>query len=332
MNTEANSILRIEELVVHFGRREERVAVINGINLNLNKGRVLGLVGESGCGKSVTSLAIMGLLAPDDSEIGGKIIFDGQELTSLSREQMAKIRGNSIAMVFQEPMTSLNPVFTIGYQIGEVLSLHQGITGEENRKHCIELLRSVNIPDSERIYQYYPHKLSGGMRQRVMIAMAMACRPKLIIADEPTTALDVTIQAQILDLFKELGEKQGTSMIFISHDLGVIAEIADDVAVMYAGYIMEECTAVELYDNPLHPYTFGLMNARRGSSDQGKTRLYCIPGIVPSPYDVVSGCPFVPRCICAAAVCHCKLPALREVKPGHKVRCWEVENHIAAVD
>lgn len=274
MGDAARTLLRIENLRVKFGRKPKQIEVIKGIDIELRQGRVLGLVGESGCGKSVTSLAIMGLLPPDDCRAEGTITFDGQDLMQLSVTEMEAVRGNRIAMVFQEPMTSLNPVFSIGWQLGEALRIHKNAYGEANREQCLELLKLVNIPDPDRIYRSFPHKLSGGMRQRVMIAMAMACSPQLLIADEPTTALDVTIQAQVLDLFKELGEKSGTSMIFISHDLGVIAEIADDVAVMYAGYIMEKCEAAELYDHPLHPYTFGLMNARRGTSDQGRTRLY----------------------------------------------------------
>lgn len=262
MNTEANSILRIEELVVHFGRREERVAVINGINLNLNKGRVLGLVGESGCGKSVTSLAIMGLLAPDDSEIGGKIIFDGQELTSLSREQMAKIRGNSIAMVFQEPMTSLNPVLTCGFQVMESLIINEKISKNEAHKRTIKLFNEVELPSPEETFNKYPHQISGGQKQRVMIAMAISCNPKILIADEPTTALDVIVQKNILMLLKKLQEKYGMSIIFITHDLGIVAEIADKALVMYKGKIVEQGNTKDIMKNPQHLYTKGLLSCR----------------------------------------------------------------------
>ena len=231
-------------------------------------------------------------------------------------------------MVFQEPMTSLNPVFTIGQQLAEVLEQHEGLKGEANKKKVLELLNMVAIPDPASVYDYYPFKLSGGMRQRVMIAMALACDPELVIADEPTTALDVTTQAQIIDLFQDLQHKLNTSIVFISHDLGVIGEISDEIAVLYAGYVMEHCDVTTLFKNPCHPYTFGLMASRQGRSMYNKERLYNIPGMVPSAENMPKGCPFAPRCPKAGERCRQEVPELREIAPGHTVRCWEVSEHV----
>jgi oligopeptide/dipeptide ABC transporter, ATP-binding protein, C-terminal domain len=317
----------IKDLVVKFGRPGRAFPVVKGVNLSLERGKVLGLVGESGCGKSVTMLSSMGLLPQNNCEVSGSILFDGQDLMKVAPKDFQKIRGKRISMVFQEPMTSLNPVFTIGNQLEEMLAQHEGLKGKANKDKCLELLSLVSIPDPESVYDYYPFKLSGGMRQRVMIAMALACDPELLIADEPTTALDVTTQAQIIELFKDLQHKLHTSIVFISHDLGVIGEISDHIAVLYAGYVMEECGVKTLFQNPLHPYTFGLMSSRMGRTLKNKDKLYSIPGIVPSAENMPAGCPFAPRCARAGERCANAVPPLREVEPGHKVRCWEVAGH-----
>lgn len=318
-------LIRIENLSIEFGKKGSRTPVVHNISLTIHRGRTLGLVGESGCGKSVTSLAIMGLLPRNNTAVNGTVSFGGDNLLKISEDRMEKLRGNRISMVFQEPMTSLNPVFQVGDQISEVLRIHQGLRGAANRKRCIEVLKMVQIPDAERVYQSYPHKLSGGMRQRVMIAMAICCQPALLIADEPTTALDVTTQAKILDVFRDLQGQMNTSMLFISHDLGVIAEIADEVAVLYAGRIVEQANAGVLYDKPLHPYTYGLIQARKIAEHEEKRRLYSIPGMVPSPYARHQGCPFAPRCSLRQERCDTQLPELEEVEPNHFVRCWGVQ-------
>ena len=325
---ENEKFFEIKDLVVKFGPPKRRNAVLKGINLSVPKGKVLGLVGESGCGKSVTMLSAMGLLPKRNCEISGSIRVDGQELLNMPVKELQKIRGKRIAMVFQEPMTSLNPVFTIGQQLAEVLEQHEGLKGEANKKKVLELLNMVAIPDPASVYDYYPFKLSGGMRQRVMIAMALACDPELVIADEPTTALDVTTQAQIIDLFQDLQHKLNTSIVFISHDLGVIGEISDEIAVLYAGYVMEHCDVTTLFKNPCHPYTFGLMASRQGRSMYNKERLYNIPGMVPSAENMPKGCPFAPRCPKAGERCRQEVPELREIAPGHTVRCWEVSEHV----
>ena len=329
---EHDIFFQLKDLWIKFGPEGKRYPVVKGINLNIERGKVLGLVGESGCGKSVTMLSSMGLLPKNNCEVTGNVLFDGQELNGLPDKEFQKIRGKRISMVFQEPMTSLNPVFTVGQQLSEVLEQHLNMTGQANKAKCLELLNLVSIPDPASVYDYYPFKLSGGMRQRVMIAMALACDPELVIADEPTTALDVTTQAQIIDLFKELQKKLNTTIIFISHDLGVIGEISDNIAVLYAGYVMEECDTKTLFRNPLHPYTFGLMSSRMGRSLKNKGKLYSIPGMVPSAENMPAGCPFAPRCLKAGGQCACEIPPLVEVEPGHKVRCWEVTNHVEATD
>ena len=329
---EKDIFFQLKDLWIKFGPKNKNYPVVKGINLDLERGKVLGLVGESGCGKSVTMLSSMGLLPQDNCEVTGSILFDGQELNGLPQKEFQKIRGKRISMVFQEPMTSLNPVFTIGEQLKEVLEQHMGLKGRANKEKCLQLLSMVSIPDPESVYDYYPFKLSGGMRQRVMIAMALACDPELLIADEPTTALDVTTQAQIVELFKELQKKLNTSIVFISHDLGVIGEISDDIAVLYAGYVMEECDVKTLFRNPLHPYTFGLMSSRMGRSLTNKGKLYSIPGMVPSAENMPAGCPFAPRCPKAGEHCACEVPPLVEVEPGHKVRCWEVSGNVQAAD
>ncbi|MDR0641196.1 MAG: ABC transporter ATP-binding protein [Treponema sp.] len=318
----------IQNLSVGFGKAEERILAVQNVNLSLKRGQTLGLVGESGCGKSVTSLAVMGLLPARGCWWEGKILFNGEDLLSLPEKEMNGIRGRKISMIFQESMTSLNPVFKIGYQIGEVLRIHQGLRGPKALEECLKILDIVGIPEPERVIDDYPHKLSGGMRQRVMIAMAVSCNSSLLIADEPTTALDVTIQALILDLLKTLKKRGNLTMLFISHDLGIIAELADEVAVMYAGIVVEKAPVEELYRRPLHPYTYGLMRARKAESsgglETGKRRLYSIPGMVPSPYERRQGCPFVERCFRRTAACTESLPPLNEVKnKGHLVRCLQ---------
>ena len=325
---EKDIFFEIKDLVVKFGPPDHNHAVVKGVNLSLERGKVLGLVGESGCGKSITMLSSMGLLPKNNCRVTGSILFDGQELNGLPQKEFQKIRGKRISMVFQEPMTSLNPVFTIGEQLREVLEQHMELKGQANKDKCLQLLSMVSIPDPKSVYDYYPFKLSGGMRQRVMIAMALACDPELLIADEPTTALDVTTQAQIVDLFKELQHKLNTSIVFISHDLGVIGEISDNIAVLYAGYVMEECDVRTLFRNPLHPYTFGLMSSRMGRSLKNKEKLYSIPGMVPSAENMPAGCPFAPRCPKAGPRCAREVPPLVEMEPGHKVRCWEVCDHV----
>lgn len=317
-------ILSVKNLVTKFGQKEKQVTAVNDVSFDVEKGKVLGIVGESGCGKSVTSLSIMQLISFSGGTItDGKIIFDRKDLLTLQDKDMRKIRGNSIAMIFQEPMTALNPVFSIGYQMIEILQLHLGMSKKEAREYAIELLKKVRIPRAEKIIDEYPHQLSGGMRQRVMIAMAISCNPKLLIADEPTTALDVTIQAQVLELMQELVEELGMSIIFITHDLGVIAEMAQDVAVMYAGRIVEKASVSKIFDNPHHPYTRGLMRSRPSLAAKN-TKLNCIRGMVPSlselpPY----GCVFAPRCDIAGECCALTTPELKwnSVDNTHAVRC-----------
>jgi oligopeptide/dipeptide ABC transporter ATP-binding protein len=293
------------------------------VSFAIDEGKTLGLVGESGCGKSVTSLSIMRLIAsPPGKIVGGEIFYRGRDLLRLKNEEMRKIRGNEISMIFQEPMTSLNPVFTVGNQIGEAIKLHQGLGKKETRAKTIEMLRLVKIADPESRVDAYPHQLSGGMRQRVMIAMALSCNPSLLIADEPTTALDVTIQAQILELIKELQQKiGGMALLLITHDLGVVAEQADDVAIMYAGKIVEKTSAPAIFARPLHPYTVGLLHSLPGAGGAKKKRLDAIPGMVPSPLNLPSGCRFRDRCPKAAGICAEGEPELLEKEAGHWVAC-----------
>ena len=296
---------------------------VDGVSFAIEEGRTLGLVGESGCGKSVTSLSIMRLVAsPPGKIVGGEIRYRGRDLLKLGGAEMRKIRGNEISMIFQEPMTSLNPVFTVGNQIGEAIQLHQGLGKKETREKTIEMLRLVKIADPQTRVDDYPHQLSGGMRQRVMIAMALSCNPSLLIADEPTTALDVTIQAQILELMKELQHKLGgMALLLITHDLGVVAEQADEVAIMYAGKIVERAKTKALFDRPLHPYTVGLLKSLPGAENK-KKRLDAIPGVVPSPLDLPSGCRFRDRCFKAAGICAEAEPQLLEKEKDHWVACY----------
>lgn len=314
-------LLQIRNLKTYFFQDEGVVPAVDGIDLEVKRRETLALVGESGCGKSITSFSILKLLPERGKIVDGEILFEGKELLSLSEREMVRIRGNEISMIFQEPMTSLNPVMTIGDQIAESLILHQGMDKKEARGRTVELLKLVGFPRAEEIIDEYPHQLSGGMRQRAMIAMAMACNPKLLIADEPTTALDVTIQAQILDLMRELKEKFDTSILLITHDLGVVAEMADRVVVMYAGRVVEEADVIRLFEQPAHPYTEGLLKSVP-SLEEDQERLYSIRGNVPSPEELPKGCKFAPRCEKAWERCRAEEPKLREIAPGHRVRCF----------
>src|SRR6185369_3038398 len=295
---------------------------VEGISFSIEPGRTLGIVGESGCGKSVTSLSIMGLLPKGQGRIsGGTVRFEGKDLATFTPEQMRGLRGNRMAMIFQEPMTSLNPAFTIGDQLIEGIRVHRDVSAQDARAHAIEMLRRVRIPSPERRIDEYPHKLSGGMRQRVMIAMALACEPRLLIADEPTTALDVTIQAQVLDLMRTLREETGTAIILITHDLGVVAELADEVVVMYSGRIVERAPVERLFAHPQHPYTIGLLGSIP-SMHLEQERLHAIDGQVPTPMSRVTGCRFAPRCPFAVAKCRAEEPPLLELAEGHHAACW----------
>jgi len=315
-------LLEVKDLRTSFFTPEGEVRAIDGVSFEIGEGKTLGLVGESGCGKSVTSLSIMRLVAsPPGKIVGGEILYRGRDLLKLSNEEMRKIRGNEISMIFQEPMTSLNPVFTVGNQIGEAIRLHQGLGKRETRAKTIEMLRLVKIADPESRVDAYPHQLSGGMRQRVMIAMALSCNPSLLIADEPTTALDVTIQAQILELMKELKQKIGMALLLITHDLGVVAEQADEVAIMYAGKIVERADTHTIFTRPAHPYTVGLLNSLPGITGQKKKRLDAIPGVVPNPLHLPSGCRFRDRCPRAREICAETEPPLEPKEPGHLAAC-----------
>jgi len=314
-------LLEIAGLSTSFTTRSGVIRAVDNVSLSLQAGRVLGLVGESGCGKTITALSIINLVPPPGRITAGKILFEGRDLLTLSEEEMRKVRGARISMVFQEPMTALNPVFTVGNQISEVLTTHQGIAEREALDRSIELLRSVGIPSPEKRVHEYPHQLSGGMRQRVMIAMAIACRPSLVLADEPTTALDVTIQAHILELLTRIQAEMGMAMVLVTHDLGLIAERAHEVAVMYAGRIVEQAATAELFATPLHPYTRGLMASIPKPGESRRARLRTIPGSVPRLSDLPQGCTFSPRCDIKTGQCEAE-PGLVEVKPGHFVRCW----------
>ena len=319
------SLLEVKDLKTYFYTDSGVAKAVDGVTFSLDKGKTLGIVGESGCGKSVTSLSIMRLVDPATGRNeGGSIVFDGQDLLTLPEKEMRKLRGNRISMIFQEPMTSLNPVFTIGDQISESLKLHKGLDKKAARDRAIELLELVGIPEAGKRVDEYPHQLSGGMRQRVMIAMALSGDPELLIADEPTTALDVTIQAQILQLLKDLQEKLHMSIIIITDDLGVIAEMADEVAVMYAGDIVEKAPTRALFDDPKHPYTIGLMNSIPDINDH-VSRLRTLEGLVPSLYDMPSGCRFAPRCQFCCPECEAHRINLTTLPDGRQVRCRRFE-------
>lgn len=316
------NLLEVKNLKTHFYTEDGIVPAVNGVDFNLKPGETLGIVGESGCGKSITSMSIMRLIpTPPGKIVDGEILFDSKNIVEMSEAEMRKIRGNDIAMIFQEPMTSLNPVYTIGSQIMEAIMLHQNMDKKAARQKCIEMLRLVGIPRADEVLDDYPHQFSGGMRQRAMIAMALSCNPKLLIADEPTTALDVTIQAQIIELMKELKEKLNTAIMLITHDLGVVAEMADHVIVMYAGRIVEDANVLDLFKDPKHPYTIGLMKSKP-SLEGGAKRLDVIPGSVPNPLAMPEGCAFHPRCSHAMEICQKQVPELKSIGAGRKVRCW----------
>lgn len=328
-------LLEVKDLKTYFYTEDGVVRAVDGVNFQVFPGEVLGIVGESGCGKSVTSLSIMRLISKPGRVDSGEILLDGENLLHLSEDDMTKVRGNRISMIFQQPQTALNPVFKVGDQLAEVLNVHQDLGKDAGWKRAVALLKMVGVPDPERRAEAYPHELSGGMAQRVMIAMALACVPELLIADEPTTALDVTIQAQILDLMRDLRRDMGTSVVLITHDLGVVAEMADRVAVMYAGEIVEQTDVNSLFDEPLHPYTQGLIGSIPVLGEI-KEKLDVIPGSVPNLVDLPPGCRFAPRCQArfkyALNICTEVKPELDEVKPGHKVRCWlytSAEGHTA---
>lgn len=314
-------LLEVRHLQTQFRTEHGLVKSVDDVSFRIDAGEVLGIVGESGCGKSVTSYSIMGLIEAPGEVAGGEIWLEDRELTKLSRKQLRKIQGKEMAMIFQEPLTSLNPLLTVGLQISEVLSRHKKLSKREVKEQSVEMLRQVGIPRPDKIYHSFPHELSGGMRQRVMIAIALSCGPKLLIADEPTTALDVTIQAQILKLMKELRDNLNTSIMLITHDLGVVAEMADRVIVMYAGQVVEEGNVYDIYRAPKHPYTKGLMNSTPKLHDD-KNTLESIPGTVPPLSNMPSGCRFHPRCPLAHDQCAKEAPALEKLKSGAQVRCW----------
>lgn len=323
-------LLEVRNLKTYFFTEDGVVKAVDGVDFHVRAGEVLGLVGESGCGKSVTSLSIMRLVGAPGKIVGGEILFGGKNLLQLSEEEMTKVRGNRISMIFQQPQSSLNPVFTVGDQVAEVLQIHQNLDKDASWQRAVELLSMVGIPDAANKAKAYPHEMSGGQAQRVMIAMALAMTPELLIADEPTTALDVTIQAQILDLMREMRERLSTAVILITHDLGIIAEMADRVAVMYAGRIVEQADVVELFEYPLHPYTQGLIGSIP-ILGRVTDRLDVIPGTVPNLVNLPPGCQFAPRCRMrekyGLSICTQIEPELVEVRPGHDVRCWLYVSH-----
>jgi oligopeptide/dipeptide ABC transporter ATP-binding protein len=317
------SLLEVDDLRTYFATRSGDVHAVDGISFAVERGKTLGIVGESGCGKSVTALSVMGLLAPTARIETGAIRFEGRELNRLSQRELEDVRGRQISMIFQDPMTSLNPTLTIGLQLTETMQRHLEISHDEARKRAIQLLEEVHIPNARQRLDDYPHRYSGGMRQRVMIAIALSCSPKLLIADEPTTALDVTVQAGILDLLEELRDEHEMSMIIITHDMGVVAEAADDIAVMYAGQIVEQASAEELFDHPEHPYTEALLGALPQLEGEGvrEGRLTAIPGRPPDLLNPPAACRFGPRCPYAGGdSCTAEEPQLREIRPGHLVR------------
>ena len=322
-------LLEVKGLKTYFYTEDGIVRAVDGVSFEVYPGEVLGIVGESGCGKSVTSLSIMRLISKPGKVDSGEILLDGESILDMPEEEMIKVRGNRISMIFQQPQTALNPVFKVGDQLAEVLNVHQDMGREAGWKRAVALLKMVGVPDPERRVEAYPHELSGGMAQRVMIAMALACVPELLIADEPTTALDVTIQAQILDLMREMRKEMGTSIILITHELGVVAEMAERVAVMYAGEIVEQTDVNSLFDEPLHPYTQGLIGSIPVLGEI-KDKLDVIPGSVPNLVNLPPGCRFAPRCQArikyALTICTEVKPELEEVKSGHYVRCWLYES------
>jgi peptide/nickel transport system ATP-binding protein len=332
----AQNLLEVDNLKTHFFTAGGVVPAVDGVSYSLRAGETLGVVGESGSGKSVTALSILRLVAgPQGRIVDGAIRFQGNDLLALSEREMERIRGNDISMIFQEPMTSLNPLQTAGHQIGEAIALHQGLSRREAMDKAVDMLRRVHIPEPERRAQAYPHQLSGGMRQRVMIAMALSCNPQVLIADEPTTALDVTIQAQILDLMREMRSSLGTAMILITHDMGVVAENADRVVVMYAGRKVEEAPVDDLFSRPAHPYTRGLLDSipyfdAASRAQPKRARLHEIKGMVPVLSRLPRGCAFAPRCFLASDRCRREIPALRPMGDSHIVACWNAERIVDA--
>ncbi len=315
-------LLQVEDLKTTFYTDNSVIRAVDGVSFNVKPGEVVGLVGESGCGKSVVSLSIMRLIKYPPGKIeGGRVLYNNRDLLTLDEKSMRKIRGNDIAMIFQEPMTSFNPVYKIGDQVSEAIRLHQGLEREDAWKEAAKMLELVGIPRPGEIINDYPHQLSGGMRQRAMIAMALSCNPQLLIADEPTTALDVTIQAQILELMKEIKERINTAIIFITHDLGVIAEMAQHVVVMYSGKVVEDTDVLSLFNEPQHPYSAGLIRSKPKLEEEKEVLEY-IPGTVPNPMEMPTGCAFHPRCPEVMDICSQEMPDLIETKPRHLVRCW----------
>lgn len=315
------ALLDVEDLKVEFHKNDSQITVVEDVNFTINEGETIGLVGESGSGKSVTSLSLMRLISEKTGKLSGSVYFNGRNLLDLKESDMRKIRGNEIAMIFQEPMTSLNPVYSIGSQIAESVMLHQNCTKQKAWEHTYEMLRLVGISDPESRAKQYPHQMSGGLRQRVMIAMALSCNPKLLIADEPTTALDVTIQAQVMELMKEIKQRFNSAILIITHDLGVIADMADRVLVMYAGKIVESADVYSLFKSPLHPYTEALLKSIPQLNGR-KERLHVIEGNVPTPQNIPKGCRFHPRCKFAKQICLEKEPKLTKVGENHSVSCW----------
>lgn len=316
-------VLNVEHLCTSFFTQNGEVKAVNDVSISVPRGKIIGIVGESGCGKSMTARSIVRLLRYPGKIVSGSIKLAGKELTELSEHEMSTVRGEEIGMIFQEPMTSLNPVMRVGLQVREALLLHRKVTPQEAKTEVLRIFRKVGISEPERRYNCYPHELSGGLRQRVMIAMAMICRPKLVIADEPTTALDVTVEAQILQLMRALRDETGSGIVIISHNLGVIAQMCDYVYVMYAGRVVEQAETFELFAHPSHPYTAGLMSAV-ASLERGNDELETIPGVVPNLLHLPAGCSFSPRCAKCGAHCGEAVPELREVSPGHLVRCINI--------
>ncbi|WP_366033504.1 ABC transporter ATP-binding protein [Clostridium sp.] len=319
-----SELIEFKNLKTYFYTEAGTVKAVNDVSFKIKKGEVVCVVGESGCGKSVTAMSLMRLIDSPGKIVDGEIIFDGRDILKLSDQEIRGIRGNDISMIFQEPMTSLNPVFTVGKQIMESVMLHRKVSKKEAKEVAIEMISLVGIPDAEKVVNRYPHELSGGMRQRIMIAMALSCNPRLLIADEPTTALDVTIQAQILDLMRGIKSKSDTAIMLITHDLGVVAEMADYVVVMYAGKVIEEGPVNTIFNNPTHPYTVGLLKSKPILNEY-KERLYSIPGQVPSPIGMPDNCYFSDRCEHCFDKCKSSQPVLKYVEKGHKVACFKYE-------
>ena len=322
-----SAVLNIRNLKSHFFTAKGEIPAVDGVSIQVPAGKIIGIVGESGCGKSMTAMSVMGLLRHPGKVVDGTILLADRDITHLKPKELAKVRGNEISMIFQEPMTSLNPVYPVGRQVQEAILLHQNVGKEEAKRRVIEMFREVGIPEPEKRYRSYPHQLSGGLRQRVMIGMAMVCKPKVLIADEPTTALDVTIEAQILRLMKRLCEEQGTSIILITHNMGVVAEICDYVYVMYAGKVMEQAETFDLFEHTRHPYTQGLLKSIP-RLDEKADRLYTIEGVVPNLLHLPKGCNFCTRCEQAKERCYQEKPCLYETGSGHGTRCFQYESEV----